>query len=57
MNTLDTVLETASGFAETVVLLSNELVLGLGVAVGLIVWLVAGHKGDDADTNHRPRHL
>jgi hypothetical protein len=56
MDALGTVVETASEFAGILALLANELVLGLGVAVGLIIWLVAGRKDDGLDTNHRPHH-
>ena len=56
MDTFDTVFETASGLAGILALAANELVLGLGVAVGLLVWLMAGRKEDGADSNHRPHH-
>jgi hypothetical protein len=57
MDTLETVFETASGLAGILAMASNELVLGLGVAFGLIVWLVTGRRDDKADTKHQPRHL
>ncbi|WNJ92096.1 hypothetical protein [Bosea sp. 685] len=57
MDTLETVFETASGFAGVLAMASNELVLGLGVAFGLIIWLVTGRRDDETDTKHQPRHL
>lgn len=57
MDTLETVFETASGFAGVLAIASNELVLGLGVAFGLIIWLVTGRRDDETDTKHQPRHL
>lgn len=57
MDTLGTVFETAGGLAGILALLANELVIGLSVAVGLIVWLVAGRRDDGGDTNHRPHRL
>ena len=56
MDALETVFETAGGLVGIVELLGNELVVGLGVAIGLIVWLVAGRKDDGVDTSHHPHH-